>query len=90
MEDLIFLKVGTVAQIVMLNATIYKGTVVNVDTDKETATLKNYSKFERTSKGYIETQCMGEITIKHTDVLTCICTDPLWDIITGINTKETF
>ena len=90
MEDLIFLKVGTVAQIVMLNATIYKGTVVNVDTDKETATLKNYSKFERTSKGYIETQCMGEITIKNTDVLTCICTDPLWPIVAGINTNETF
>ena len=86
MEDLIFLKVGTVAQIVMLNATIYKGTVVSVNTDKETATIKNYSKFERTSKGYIETQYMSEITIKHTDVLTCICTDPLFPIVTGINT----
>ena len=51
MEDLIYLKVGTVAQIVMLNATIYKGTVVNVDTEKENCTIKNYSKFERTSKG---------------------------------------
>ena len=90
MEDLIFLKVGTLAMVVTLKGTIYKGKVKDVDTDKETATLKNFSKFERTSKGYIETQCMGEITIKHTDVLTCICTDPLWDIITGINTKETF
>ena len=90
MEDLIFLKVDTVAMIVTLKGTIYKGTVVSVNTKEETATIKNYSKFERTSKGYIETQCMGEITIKHTDVLTCICTDPLWDIVTGINTKETF
>ena len=90
MEDLIFLKVGTLAMVVTLKGTIYKGTVVSVNTKEETATLKNYNKFERTSKGYIETQCMGEITIKHTDVLTCICIDPLWDIITGINTKETF
>ena len=90
MEDLIFLKVGTLAMVVTLKGTIYKGTVVSVNTKEETATLKNYNKFERTSKGYIETQCMGEITIKNTDVLTCICTDPLWDIITGINTKETF
>ena len=88
MEDLIFLKVGTVAQIVMLNATIYKGTVVSVNTKEETATIKNYSKFERTSKGYIETQCMSEITIKNTDVLTSICTDPLFPIVTGINTLE--
>ena len=90
MEDLIFLKVDTVAMIVTLKGTIYKGKVKDVDTNKETATLKNYSKFERTSKGYIETQCMSEITIKNTQVLTCICTDPLWDIVTGINTKETF
>ena len=90
MEDLIFLKVGTLAMVVTLKGTIYKGKVKDVDTDKETATLKNFSKFERTSKGYIETQCMGEITIKNTQVLTCICTDPLWDIVTGINTKETF
>ena len=90
MEDVIYLKVGTVAQIVMLNATIYKGTVVNVDTKEETATIKNYSKFERTSKGYIETQCIGEITIRHTDVLACICTDPLWPIVTGINTLGEF
>ena len=84
MEDVIYLKAGTIAQVVTLKGNVYKGKVKSVDVEKETVTLENYSYYERTSKGYIETQCMGEITIRHTDVLACICTDPLWDIVTGI------
>lgn len=85
MEDLIYLKVGTLAMIVTLKGTVYKGTVTNVDIEEETVTIENYNKFEYGLSGYVETYCIGETTIKNTEVLTCICTDPLWDIVTGLN-----
>lgn len=89
MEDVIYLKEGTIAMIVTLKGTVYRGKVKSVDTlEKETVTLENYSKFEYTLAGYVEGYCNCEITIEHTDVLTCICTDPLFPIITGINTLE--
>ena len=93
MEDLIYLKVGTFAMIAMEDGTIYKGYVKDVDILEEKVTLSNYRKFKYTLAGYVEAQCFNcEITIGATDVkpkvLTCMGTDPLFPLITGISPSE--
>ena len=93
MEDLIYLKVGTFAMIAMEDGTIYKGKVKDVNILEEKVTLFNYSQFKYTLAGYVEAQCFNcEITIGATDgpprVLTCMGTDPLFPLITGISPSE--
>ena len=80
-DDILCLPVGYMAMLVTKRGDVYQGTVTDVDILEETVTVENGVVLTYEIAGYVE-RALKQQVLSNDEVIACISTFPLWNIIT--------